>query len=1384
MACGHHRRAPQRDAGEDIMAAGSDPGRRRGGQGRGRRPRRGAAPGPVAPLEERALLAAVGGLDPTFGAGGTVRTALGGAASAEVAAAVAVQADGKVVVAATLEDRALAVLRYNPNGTPDLTFGAGGLARLDLGADAVAAGVALDAQGRIVVAGSRLLGGRHQFAVARLAPGGGLDAAFGDAGIRAFDFGGLLDDAQAVALDAQGRVLLAGTTLQGATGFDVAVARLTPAGALDAGFGAGGRRVLHLGGGQDRGLAVAADAQGRVVVAGSTDRGAATGADMAVLRLTAAGDLDPAFGVGGVRTIATGAGDDVARGMALDTRGRIVVAGSTVHPLTQGTDFAVSRLTADGALDAAFGAGGTRTIDLGGTDDRAWAVAADGDDRIVAAGQSNARGVGSDLAVVRLSPAGPLDTAFDADGIQTIDLGTPNDAALAVALGRGRIVVAGATGAAVAAPDIALACLTTEIPPAASPPVARVAPAVGRVAEGGTLTLDATASTDPDAGTGDALSFAWDLDGDGQFDDATGPVATLSALALDGRPGASVSARVRVTDATGLAATAAATIAVDNRPPSLAPISPGVAVRAGAVATQRGTWGDAPADADGVTLVANLGAVLKAADGTWSWSLAATAELAPTTTVRISATDDDGGTSIATFTVATAPAATGGPTIGGIAVDGPAREGTPVGLAVAASHPGSLPLTYAFDWEGDGVYEVSGASATASHVFADDGTYRVGVRVTDRDGGQAVASVAVVVANVAPTGLLSLAPGPDPAEGGALVARLEGVVDPGDDVPRYSFALSRNALAGGYEDAATEPSARLAIPADGAVTVWARVFDEDGGVSESSRSVTVINVAPTPTLGLATGTLVEGAPIALTGAATDPGAGDAVTLSWRVSRAGVPFGPTGTGPAFSFTPDDDGLYVVTLAATDDAGDRREVARTLSVANAAPVLGALGVLAPAREGAPATVVVPANDPAGANDPLSYAFDWEDDGTFEPPGTAAQATRVLADDGTYTVRVRVTDGDGGATTGTIAVVVANVAPAGTLALAPDVLMEGGTLTARLVGVVEPGADTLRYSFALSRESLARSYAEAGPAASATFRPANDGTVTVWARVFDEDGGGSESSRAIKVWNAPPVVAAPVVPASPSRTRTAMTATAAFTDAGRLDWHDAVWEWGDGTTSPATIAESGGSGRASGAHAYLAPGLYRVRLVVRDRDGSAAAATAATLAAVYDPTAGSLGGSGTFASPAGALAANRALAGTATYRLDARYPTTTATVPTGSVSFALAAAKLTFQSTRIEWLAIGGARARLRAEGTINGAGKYGLAVTATDGSRDAIRVRIWNKANGAVVYDNLPLADELSTAASPIASGGVILNRASPPPSPRATLARRLAGASASRRAPLG
>jgi len=87
-----------------------------------------------------------------------------------------------------------------------------------------------------------------------------------------------------------------------------------------------------------------------------------------------------------------------------------------------------------------------------------------------------------------------------------------------------------------------------------------------------------------------------------------------------------------------------------------------------------------------------------------------------------------------------------------------------------------------------------------------------------------------------------------------------------------------------------------------------------------------------------------------------------------------------------------------------------------------------------------------------------------------------------------------------------------------------------------------------------------------------------------------------------NVPPSVGPISGPTSPVQVNTNVLTGANFTDPGFLDTHTAVWSWGDGTTSPGTVTESGGSGSVGGSHAYTAAGVYTVTLTATDDDGGA--------------------------------------------------------------------------------------------------------------------------------------------------------------------------------------
>jgi uncharacterized delta-60 repeat protein len=407
-------------------------------------------------------VAAPGQLDPSFGAGGTVIAEF--PTSSSGARAVAVQADGLVVAAGFAHPNDsiasdFALTRHQVDGTLDASFGTGGRVQTDFGGrfdEALA--VAVQPDGKIVAVGSSSDAAGADMAVARYHPDGTPDASFDGDGLSLVAFDGEAT-ARAMALQRDGKVLLAGRVDRpfgaGCCVADFAVARLTSAGTLDRSFGGDGRVVTDFlpgaDNGQDAAHAVLVQADGRILAAGSGVAGGVS-VDFAVARYRADGSLDPTFSTDGRATSDFVGFFDEIRDLAVDRDGRIVVGGQSCE--SPGTsdevcDLGLARYTPGGTLDQRFGRQGRVRTDLGadlGEGIRGVVLQQDG--RIVAAGQTSGPG-GPDVGLTRYRADGRLDRSFGVNGvvITPVSPGTDEVGGLARAPAA-RVVVAGTTAVA------------------------------------------------------------------------------------------------------------------------------------------------------------------------------------------------------------------------------------------------------------------------------------------------------------------------------------------------------------------------------------------------------------------------------------------------------------------------------------------------------------------------------------------------------------------------------------------------------------------------------------------------------------------------------------------------------------------------------------------------------------------------------------------------------------------------------------------------------------------------------------------------------------------------------------------------------------------------
>jgi len=360
--------------------------------------------------------------------------------SDDVGRKVLVQADGKIVVAGysvgSPTGLDFAVVRYNANGTLDKTFGSDGKVTTDLGSvDEGGWSAALQDDGKIVVVGRRFNGVTDNIVVIRYNTNGSLDTSFGNGGSTVYD-GGTPDQALGVAIRLDGQIIVVGSSLYlGDT--DIFHVRFDASGNI-VDFNSFDYYGLN-----DVGNSVAVQQDGKYLVAGY-----ATFTDgfkyISLIRYGVDGLLDATFGNSGSVITAVGIADDVAQSVLVQPDGKIIVTGNTVYNAT-GRDFLTMRYNQDGTLDSTFGLSGVTSTDLGSLDEVAWGATLQTDGKIILVG-SRLNGLNDDLVLIRYNSNGSIDTTFgDAGSVITPAVSGVGFSWSIALQSDGRIVVTGAS---------------------------------------------------------------------------------------------------------------------------------------------------------------------------------------------------------------------------------------------------------------------------------------------------------------------------------------------------------------------------------------------------------------------------------------------------------------------------------------------------------------------------------------------------------------------------------------------------------------------------------------------------------------------------------------------------------------------------------------------------------------------------------------------------------------------------------------------------------------------------------------------------------------------------------------------------------------------------
>ena len=385
-----------------------------------------------------------GVLDASFGTGGIVTTSvLTGYNNAE---AIAVQPDGKIIVAGNVGPSSsynVGVVRYNEDGSLDPTFGLGGMAVIEASIFLdFAMDIALQPDGKILLAGRIFSGSTGSSSLLiRLLPNGELDNSFGTGGIVNPQFGGTDNNAESVALQQDGKILIGGHH-----GDRFAVTRFNTDGSIDNTFGNAGMAKANVGISLCYVNDIAVQRDGKIIAAGMGFNDFSS-YGFAVARFNTDGSLDIDFADLGTKLFNIGEGNDFFLSVELQSNDKIVLGGHTWVenlPLLQ-YDLAVVRLNVDGSIDETFGDNGSTTTNIVFGGNYGTSMVLQPDDKIIQNGNISIPSA-ENVAIVRYTADGALDNTFGTNGITTVDVNGFSDYSEGIAMQPdGKIVTAGYT---------------------------------------------------------------------------------------------------------------------------------------------------------------------------------------------------------------------------------------------------------------------------------------------------------------------------------------------------------------------------------------------------------------------------------------------------------------------------------------------------------------------------------------------------------------------------------------------------------------------------------------------------------------------------------------------------------------------------------------------------------------------------------------------------------------------------------------------------------------------------------------------------------------------------------------------------------------------------
>ncbi|MCX7261869.1 MAG: hypothetical protein NTX67_03625, partial [Burkholderiales bacterium] len=961
--------------------------------------------------------------------------------SSDSVSATTLLADGKILMAGQSSNGSrsdFSLIRLNANGSLDTSFSGDGKVIIRVGAtDDSVSDMTLQADGKILVAGT-ISNPSKAFGVIRLNTNGSLDNSFDSDGMAMFfDLDGA-NNGRAITLQADGKIILAGYREDYFRNIDFCLIRLNANGSLDTSFDGDGKAIIPVGVRTrfDYVSDMSLQADGKILVLGTSYNSNTTDSEFSLIRLNTNGSLDTSFDGDGKAFISVGTSWDLASTIKLQTDGKILVTGNSFVSSVE-SRFSMIRLNTDGSLDTSFDTDG-KVIGMSGESGSTITLQSDGKILVLTSGSVN-----PSFGLIRLNANGSRDTSFDGDGKAIVSVGTTWFAPTNINLqADGKILVAGSSHNG-GNTDFNLIRLNAN---GSQDTSFSLTPASYTL--GGTVDYNENSS---------AITL-----------DSTAAISDPELTTLNNYQGNYNGASVTLVRSTGANAQDVFSASGNLYFAGNVAVSSGLGINIGNVSQSSGT----------LTITFNSNATQALVNEALSSLTYANSSDTPPASVQINWTFSDGNSGVQG--TGGALTATGSTTVniysvndaptGSVTISGTATQGQTLTASNTLADADGLG-TVSYQWKAGGV-NISGATGSTYMLTQSD----VGKAITvvasytdSRNTAESVTSSATSsVANVndAPTGSVTISR--TATQGQTLTASNTLADADGLGIRNYQWKAGGVNISGATGSTYTLTQSEVGK----AITVAAN-YTDGGNTAESvtssaTSSVANVNDAPTGSVTIS-GTAAQGQTLTASNTLADADGLETISYQWKAGGVNI---SGATGSTYMLTQSDVGKVITVVASYTDGGNTAESvtsSATSSVANVndAPT-GSVTISGTATLG---QTLIASNTLTDADGLGTVSYQWKAGGVNISGATSSTYTLTQSEVG-KTIKVVASYTDGGNTaesvtsSATSSVANVNDAPTGGVTIS-GTAAQGQTLTAintlaDVDGIPDSGAGVISYQW----------------------------------------------------------------------------------------------------------------------------------------------------------------------------------------------------------------------------------------------------------------------------------------------------------------------------------